>query len=235
MRKARQKIQSSLYPREKGPGADCKAEPVSVPSTPVGVLELLKQVNCRSKEGLKRLRNCIEQASSVELAIGHTATRTHRVSYFFRLGGKYQDEMLPMPWAKDTQIAKDFCDDGNGMPAEILATNYFVLMDVETPKKSLWMVYRYKRVVADKPAVSIKQRLNIPLIWGNRRLGKGIGGFDIIRLLDNINDWKPTRAAMLDTARLDKLMGKGEPGQVWEPHFMTPIRKELEEAWQKGC
>ncbi|KAL2181181.1 uncharacterized protein P884DRAFT_393 [Thermothelomyces heterothallicus CBS 202.75] len=116
-------------------------------------------------------------------------------------------------------------------PQEVASTNFFVLMRVDGPKKSLWMVYRYMRSF---------QRRNGP-VWdavafGNQRDAHFKGSrrmFDTVCLLDDVRDWKDPAEDMITMERLANAV-PGDERFFLQPVFFVPVLTALREALRKG-
>lgn len=116
-------------------------------------------------------------------------------------------------------------------PQEVGSTNFFVLMQVDGPKKSLWMVYRYMR--------SFKRK-NGP-VWdavapGSQRDAHFKGCrrmFDTVCLLDDVRDWKDSAQDMVTMEHLAEAV-PGDERAILQPIFFVPVLTVLRKALRKG-
>jgi hypothetical protein len=109
---------------------------------------------------------------------------------------------------------------------EVAATGFFVLMEVSSRRKSLWMVYRYEtRFDREGPIEFHDQReslfMSIP------------GAFDTVCLLDDIRDWKSTAEDMISMDRFPEALSDGD-FDILRPTFCTPELPWFRAAIRKG-
>ncbi|KAK3302599.1 uncharacterized protein B0T15DRAFT_514620 [Chaetomium strumarium] len=121
---------------------------------------------------------------------------------------------------------------------EVQSTNFFVLMDVTSPKKSIWLVFRYERPFERRDGAG----------WGTVTFDTtkplfGTRIFDMVCLLEDVRDWPAPTAEnpnleMVDAERLAEIM-RSTPAhhEVLQPALFLPVltdlRKVTEEGWEK--
>jgi len=111
------------------------------------------------------------------------------------------------------------------------ATNYFVVMDITTPQKGLWMVHRYNRDFERRDGNI--QWDTIQLI-GTTSFFKGTtGGFDMVRLLASVMDWRSPEEEMVAMAHVAEAMSREGSARRY-PSFYLPTLVELKEAVKEG-
>jgi hypothetical protein len=109
---------------------------------------------------------------------------------------------------------------------EVAATGFFVLMEISSYRKSLWMVYRYEtRFDREGPSEFHDRReslfTSIP------------GAFDTVCLLDEIRDWKSTVEDMISMDRFPEALSDGD-FDILRPTFCTPALASFQAAIRKG-
>lgn len=111
------------------------------------------------------------------------------------------------------------------------STNFFVLMDVTSPHKSLWMVYRYKKLFERKEG-NCWERMRANR-YRETSFGNTRRDFDTVRLLDNIRNWESPDEDMVKMDRFAEALPQGK-NHVLQPVFVTPVLTAVREAIEKG-
>jgi hypothetical protein len=115
-------------------------------------------------------------------------------------------------------------------PQEVASTNYFVLMEVTSPKKSLWMVYRYERPVQRKDG---SQFTGVAVLSHRDSLFRGSRRhFDTVCLVDDVREWRSHTEDMIDMGRFAEALPGGS--NVLQPVCYTPVLAAVREAMKQG-
>lgn len=123
---------------------------------------------------------------------------------------------------------------GAAKPQEVCSTNFFVLMDITSPRKSLWMIYRYQRPVERAGGVRWE---NVNALGREAffRSGGGQRPFDTVCLLTGVWEWE---SPLVDLVRGGmECFGNGSVGggrRRLEPVFTVPGLKGMREVVEKG-
>ena len=115
---------------------------------------------------------------------------------------------------------------------EVSSTNFFVLMDIATPRKALWMVYRYQRLFEESKGRA-SWAAEVPVHGRNRTFTSLKRPFDTIRLLASVHDWTDPTENMVSMDQLAAAL-PGTGNIFFQPVFYTPALKELQDAVKKG-
>ncbi|KAK4123101.1 hypothetical protein N657DRAFT_634307 [Parathielavia appendiculata] len=94
-------------------------------------------------------------------------------------------------------------------PQEVGSTNFFVLMEAASAKKSLWMVCRYEKLVRRKDGTN----------WGTVA---GVTTGNTVCLLDDIKEWRNPTEGMIDMGPLAEALPDGG-SNVLQPVFYTSV------------
>ncbi|KAK0712002.1 hypothetical protein B0H67DRAFT_555885 [Lasiosphaeris hirsuta] len=128
----------------------------------------------------------------------------------------------------------------------VKSTNWFLVMDITTPAKGIWMVYRYEHYpessfapggINRKPrTISFVQ----PATHHQSSIFTHHKVFDLVCLLKDIKMWKFSDRWMMDTGDAEKALcsrNGGKDSVVLKPLFARPLFKEvkslLEENWER--
>ena len=113
---------------------------------------------------------------------------------------------------------------------EVTSTNFFVLMDVTTPRKAIWMVYRYERRFEGDNGPVWKP---VPSQGREKFLKSGIPRFDTLCLLDNVDQWRSPDVDMVTMDRFaEALPGRGH--KFLQPVFSIPVLAALNGVLRDG-
>ncbi len=113
---------------------------------------------------------------------------------------------------------------------EVTSTNFFVLMDVTTPRKAIWMVYRYERCFQGGNGPFWKA---VPTQGREKFLKGGLPRFDALRLLNNVNEWRnPAEDIVTMDWFKEALPGRGN--KFLQPVFSIPVLTALKGALKDG-
>ncbi|KAI1331072.1 hypothetical protein F5Y16DRAFT_291884 [Xylariaceae sp. FL0255] len=117
----------------------------------------------------------------------------------------------------------------NGRQATHRSTGYHLVVDITSPKKSLWLVYRYEDVSKDsqslKSAISYKR----DSFW---HPFASVGDFDIAQVFESIEDWKGADTTLGSYAASKKLVR--QTAALIRPTFIEPILEEVKETIRQG-
>ncbi|KAJ4303982.1 hypothetical protein N0V88_001585 [Collariella sp. IMI 366227] len=112
---------------------------------------------------------------------------------------------------------------------DVYSTNFFVMMDVTSPEKALWLIYRYERLFERKDGIP----------WETVEFSKLYKSthhkFDIVRLLGDVRDWRNPAEDMVAMDWFKNSL----PRKTFmvRPVFFLPVlkqlRKALEEGWER--
>jgi hypothetical protein len=104
-------------------------------------------------------------------------------------------------------------------------------MEVTSPKKGLWMVYRYQRPVQRREGIQFK---SIVVLSHRESVFKGSHrNFDTVCLVDDVREWRSPTEDMIDMGRFAEAL-PGEGSNVLQPVFYTPVLAAVREAMKKG-
>ncbi|KAK3295435.1 uncharacterized protein B0H64DRAFT_321475 [Chaetomium fimeti] len=116
-------------------------------------------------------------------------------------------------------------------PGEVVSTNFLAFMDVGTPRKSVWLMYRYERAVEDRDRVQWQ-----PVATHGERdsvFSSAVRTFDAVCLLEDVEGWKGPAEDMVGMRRFEEALP--ESGHmVLNCVFYTPVLERLREAIKKG-
>ncbi|KAH6849657.1 hypothetical protein B0I37DRAFT_427278 [Chaetomium sp. MPI-CAGE-AT-0009] len=116
-------------------------------------------------------------------------------------------------------------------PGEVISTNFLVFMDVMSPRKSIWLMYRYEKAVEDRDRVKWQ-----PVsIHGERDsvFSNSVRPFDTVCLLEDVQDWSGPAEDMIGMGRFEQALP--ENGQVvLRAAFYTPVLEKMREVLKKG-
>ncbi|KAK3369253.1 hypothetical protein B0T24DRAFT_681281 [Lasiosphaeria ovina] len=114
--------------------------------------------------------------------------------------------------------------DKRSVPNKVTSTNYFLLMNIGSSRKSVWMVYRYEQAESRSKAACDELSFQKEK---SRNVSMG-GEFDTVLLLLEAKDWKDSMSTMYETVR----QVRKKP--MLKLLFTRPIREELEKAMAFG-
>ncbi|KAK0712001.1 hypothetical protein B0H67DRAFT_555884 [Lasiosphaeris hirsuta] len=112
---------------------------------------------------------------------------------------------------------------------KIASTNYFMFMDICSPARSLWLIYRYEQYPSAKNEHAVKK---VPLrepacaVFTNTRV------FDIVRVLNHIGKWEAWDKGVLDDDQFKEVVGQGGRVEMM-PLFTAPLLVQVEETLKK--
>ena len=113
---------------------------------------------------------------------------------------------------------------------EVTSTNFFVLMDVTTPRKAIWMVYRYGRCFGGDNGPVWKA---VPPQGREKFLKGGLPRFDALCLLNNVKEWRnPAENIVTMDWFKEALPGRGN--KFLQPVFSVPVLTALRGALRDG-
>ncbi|KAK4099033.1 hypothetical protein N658DRAFT_509086 [Parathielavia hyrcaniae] len=117
-------------------------------------------------------------------------------------------------------------------PQEVASTNFFVLMEATSSKKSLWMAYRYEKPVRRRDGTTAWDAVVVlnhrdSVFKGSRR------HFDTVAVLDDVRQWRSPTEDMIDMCRFAEALPRGG-SNVLQPVLYTPVLAAVREAMKKG-
>jgi hypothetical protein len=112
---------------------------------------------------------------------------------------------------------------------EVQSTNFFVLMDVTSPKKSIWLMFRYERPFVGRDGPGWEPvSFDLKPLFGPRI-------FDMVCLLEDVRDWAGPEQDMVDMDRLTAMLP--DHTMHLKPDLFLPVladlKKELDKGWDK--
>lgn len=117
----------------------------------------------------------------------------------------------------------------------VCSTNFFVLMDITSPKKSLWMVYRENRPFERRDGDY--EWDTISLIGTTSFFKGGKRYFDIVRLVDDIMDWRSHKDEMVAMEHVAEVLSR-EGDAYRKPDVVLPVfsvlKKTVKQGWEAG-
>lgn len=117
---------------------------------------------------------------------------------------------------------------------EVTSTNFFVLMAVTGPEKSLWMMYRYERFF-ERAGQDRREWRQIPPPSRLHKFAQSAGRvFDTVCLLDNVGEWASPTTDMIETDRLREALFQQESDMLLRPVFGIPKLAELRRVLRVG-
>ncbi len=162
----------------------------------------------------------IEKLNILELAIGadiaETNNNTPLPQYLIPLGEVYA------------------INHANPKGQEVCSTNFYVLLDIATPQKSIWMFYRYQRPVAGAKGGTEWKNTDGPGRQGYFRSGGGGRVCDAVCLLAGVAGWESAGEEMVKVG----MECFREGGRKLKGVFMVPalgvMREVVERGWAEG-
>lgn len=117
----------------------------------------------------------------------------------------------------------------------VTSTNFFVVMDITSPKKSLWMVYRenrpFERRDGDIEWDSVSLIGTTSFFKGGKRY------FDIVRLVDDITDWNNHEDEMVAMQHVAEVLSR-EGTAYRKPDVVLPVfsvlKRAVKQGWEAG-